>query len=70
MVPEVLHDLFDWVAHGVTMTVLTHEVGVALEVARHFVFMARGVVIEEGGSNQFSAKQDGRSTRSNPKEVP
>jgi len=33
---------------GVTMVVVTHEVGFAAEVANHVVFMDGGVVVEEG----------------------
>lgn len=58
MVPEVLNDRPDLVADGVTMTVLTHDVGAAPEVAHRIVVMERDVVVEESWSNQFSTKEN------------
>ena len=48
MVGEVL-DLMKELAHaGMTMVVVTHEMGFAREVADRIIFMADGVIVEEG----------------------
>ena len=52
MVGEVL-DLMKELAHaGMTMIVVTHEMGFAREVADRVVFMADGVIVEEGTPTQ------------------
>ena len=33
---------------GITMIIVTHEMGFAREVANHVVFMDQGVIVEEG----------------------
>jgi len=48
LVGEVLAVMKDLAATGMTMVVVTHEIGFAREVADHVVFMADGVVVEEG----------------------
>lgn len=55
MVQEVLQVLSSLVSEGMTMVVVTHEVGFAREVADRFVFMEHGVVVEEGPSHLLSA---------------
>jgi polar amino acid transport system ATP-binding protein len=47
---EVMTDLAE--SHGVTMIVVTHEMGFAREVADRIVFMDGGVVVEEGAPAQ------------------
>jgi len=42
---DVMHDLAD---SGMTMIVVTHEIGFAREVGDHLVFMDGGVVVEQG----------------------
>ncbi|MBQ6414748.1 MAG: amino acid ABC transporter ATP-binding protein [Butyrivibrio sp.] len=54
---EVMRELAD---EGMTMIVVTHEMGFAKEVSSHVVFMADGNVVEEGSSKDFF---------DNPKEV-
>lgn len=54
MVHEVLQVLGNLVAEGLTMVAVTHEVGFAREVAKRFVFMEHGVVVEEGPSRRLS----------------
>ena len=54
---EVMRELAD---EGMTMIVVTHEMGFAKEVSSHVVFMADGNVVEEGSSRDFF---------DNPKEV-
>ena len=55
MVGEVL-DLMKELAHaGMTMVVVTHEMGFAREVADRVIFMADGVIMEEGSPEEFFA---------------
>lgn len=48
MVGEVLQVIRDLAAAGMTMVLVTHEMGFAREVGDRVVFMADGVVVEEG----------------------
>ena len=44
-----------YVEHGMTMIVVTHEMGFAREVGTHLVFMDQGVVVEEGRPTEVFA---------------
>ena len=48
MVAEVLDVMKELAAEGMTMIVVTHEMGFAREVADRVLFMADGVICEEG----------------------
>ena len=48
LVGEVLEVMKKLAAEGMTMVVVTHEMGFAREVANHLVFMDEGVVVESG----------------------
>ena len=48
MVGEVLNVMKDLAKSGLTMLVVTHEMGFAAEVADRVVFMDKGVIAEEG----------------------
>ncbi|MFD1810870.1 amino acid ABC transporter ATP-binding protein [Rhodococcus gannanensis] len=48
MVGEVLQVLRDLAAGGMTMVVVTHEMGFAREVSDRVIFMADGYIVEEG----------------------
>ncbi len=48
LVGEVLNVMKDVAKSGITMAVVTHEMGFAREVADRVVFMDGGVVVEEG----------------------
>ena len=48
LVGEVLSVMKDLASSGMTMLVVTHEMGFAREVADHVVFMDEGVVVEQG----------------------
>ena len=48
MVGEVLDVMQDLAKQGMTMVVVTHEMGFAKEVADRVIFMDEGVIIEEG----------------------
>ena len=48
MVGEVLDVMKQLAQEGMTMVVVTHEMGFAREVADHVMFMDEGVIVEEG----------------------
>lgn len=52
LVGEVLSVMKDLAASGMTMVVVTHEVGFAREVADQVVFMDDGLVVEAGAPDQ------------------
>ena len=52
MVGEVLEVMKRLAAEGMTMVVVTHEMGFAKEVAHRVIFMDDGVIVEEGGSQK------------------
>ena len=48
MVQEVLNVMKDLANEGLTMIVVTHEMGIAKDVADKVVFMDQGVIVEQG----------------------
>jgi polar amino acid transport system ATP-binding protein len=48
LVGEVLDVIKDLARTGMTMMLVTHEIGFAREVADHLIFMDNGVVVERG----------------------
>ena len=52
LVGEVLDVMRGLARDGMTMVVVTHEMGFARDVADHVVFMDKGVVVEEGPPSQ------------------
>jgi len=53
MIGEVLDVMKDLAREGMTMAVVTHEMGFAREVADRVVFMDNGAVVEEGSPEHF-----------------
>jgi ABC-type polar amino acid transport system ATPase subunit len=53
MIREVLDVMRDLAAEGMTMLVVTHEMGFAREVADRVVFMAEGVIVEQNTAAAF-----------------
>ena len=53
MVGEVLDLMRDLAHEGMTMVVVTHEMGFAREVASRVVFMADGAIVEEGSPHEI-----------------
>jgi glutamine transport system ATP-binding protein len=53
MVGEVLQVMKDLAHEGITMVVVTHEMGFAREVADRVVFMDGGYIVEEGTPSQI-----------------
>lgn len=52
-VQEVLAVMKNLAKEGLTMVVVTHEMGFAKDVSNHVVFMDNGVILEEGHPNEF-----------------
>ncbi len=62
MVGEVLQVMKQLAGEGMTMVVVTHEMGFAREVADRVIFMADGQIVEEGKPDEiFSAPKDERT---------
>jgi len=62
MVGEVLDVMKQLAKEGMTMIVVTHEMGFAREVSDRVLFMDEGIVLEEGTPEQiFSAPQNKRT---------
>ena len=53
MVGEVLDLIKELAAEGMTMVIVTHEMGFAREVATKVVFIDGGVILEEGAPDEF-----------------
>ena len=63
MVGEVLDVMKKLAADGMTMLVVTHEMGFARNVSSKTVFMENGVVVEQAPSQQFFASPKEERTR-------
>jgi ABC-type polar amino acid transport system ATPase subunit len=62
IVGEVLAVMQELAKEGMTMVVVTHEMGFAREVADRVIFMDQGVIVEEGSPAQiFGAPQHART---------
>ena len=62
MVGEVLHIMRMLADEGLTMIVVTHEMSFAKDVSNHVIFMANGVIVEEGAPREiFENPQDSRT---------
>jgi glutamate transport system ATP-binding protein len=53
MIKEVLDVMVDLAQQGMTMVVVTHEMGFARTAADRVVFMADGAIVEEGTPEEF-----------------
>jgi ABC-type histidine transport system ATPase subunit len=53
MVGEVLDVMKKLAQQGMTMVVVTHEIGFAREVGSRVLFMDNGVIVEEGTPEQI-----------------
>jgi polar amino acid transport system ATP-binding protein len=66
--PELVGDVLDVMRglakDGMTMVVVTHEIGFAREVADQLVFMDEGVIVEAGVPRDVIAKPQHERTRS------
>ncbi len=62
MVGEVLSVMRALAKEGLTMIIVTHEMAFARDVSSHVVFMADGVIVEEGKPEQiFEAPRNQRT---------
>ncbi len=63
MIKEVLDVMRELAREGMTMVVVTHEMGFAREVADRIVFMDEGQIVEEGPPEHFFTNPEHPRTR-------
>jgi len=63
LVGEVLNVMRDLAAEGMTMIIVTHEIGFAREVADRVVFMRDGLIVEEGPAREVIGQPKEEATR-------
>lgn len=63
MVGEVLDVMKELAAEGMTMVVVTHEMGFAREVADRVLFMADGVIMEQGPPDELFGNPQNERTK-------
>ncbi len=64
MVGEVLNVMKDLATAGMTMVVVTHEMGFAREVASRVLFMDQGVIMEQGTPAELFGNPQNERTKS------
>jgi polar amino acid transport system ATP-binding protein len=64
LVGEVLKVMRQLAEEGMTMVVVTHEMGFAREVADHVIFMDKAVIVEQGPPEQIFDYAENERTRS------
>ncbi|RTZ47999.1 amino acid ABC transporter ATP-binding protein [Candidimonas sp. SYP-B2681] len=63
MVNEVLDVIVDLASEGMTMMVVTHEMGFARKVADRVIFMDLGAIVEDTSSEEFFGDPEARTER-------
>jgi len=63
MVGEVLHVMKELAVEGMTMAIVTHEMGFAREVADRIIFMDEGYIVEEGTPDEIFTKPSNERTK-------
>jgi glutamate/aspartate transport system ATP-binding protein len=63
MVNEVLDVMVDLAKEGMTMMVVTHEMGFARKVANRVIFMDQGQIVEDCSRDEFFGHPEARSER-------
>lgn len=63
MVGEVLEVMRKLASEGLTMIIVTHEMAFARDVSSHVVFMADGVIVEEGKPEQIFGSPEKHQTK-------
>ena len=63
MVGEVLEVMRDLAHEGLTMIIVTHEMAFARDVSTHVVYMANGVIVEEGTPADIFANPQREQTK-------
>ena len=65
--PELVGDVLDVLKQlakeGVTMVVVTHEMGFARDVANHVIFMDGGKIVEENNAHEFFSRPKEERTK-------
>jgi putative glutamine transport system ATP-binding protein len=63
MINEVLDVMVDLAHEGITMVVVTHEMGFARKVADRVIFMDEGNIVEEGTAQHFFENPQNERTK-------
>jgi len=63
MIKEVLDAMVDLAKAGMTMIVVTHEMGFAKEVADSIIFMDEGMIVERASTKEFFANPKNDRTK-------
>ncbi len=63
MIKEVLDVMVNLAKEGMTMIVVTHEMGFAKEVADSMIFMDEGKIVEKAGTKEFFANPKSERTK-------
>ncbi len=63
MIKEVLDAMVNLAKGGMTMIVVTHEMGFAKEVADEVIFMDEGMIVEKNTTNEFFANPKSDRTK-------
>jgi len=63
MINEVLDVMRNLAREGMTMIVVTHEMGFAREVANEVVFMDSGIIVETNSPEEFFNNPENERTR-------
>ena len=63
MIKEVLDAMVDLAKQGMTMIVVTHEMGFAKEVADEVIFMDEGMIVEKAATKEFFANPKSDRTK-------
>ena len=63
MVGEVLDVMVKLAQEGMTMCVVTHEMGFAKKVSHRVIFMEKGKIVEDCSRDEFFGNPDARSSR-------
>ncbi len=69
MIGEVLDVMRNLAREGMTMVVVTHEMGFAREVADRVIFMDGGIIVEEAAPDKFFANPTHERTKAFLKEI-
>ena len=63
MIKEVLDVMVNLAKQGMTMIVVTHEMGFAKEVADQMIFMDEGMIVEKADTKEFFANPKSDRTK-------
>ena len=60
---EILKVIKDLASEGMTMVIVTHEMGFARDVADHIIFMEGGVIADEGTPEELFGENASERTK-------